>query len=103
MTNAIEGGTVMRPILKQVSEMATQLSVAPSGSSERDLAAAMISAVAREIADSLEDGVFVPMAGVCKMGAGAELAEISRGWLSLSLTPVRPFLFFGWLTKRWMI
>ena len=93
----------MRPILKQVSEMATQLIVAPSGSSERDLAVVMISMVAGEITDWLEDGVFVPMAGVCKMGAGAELEDGSRGWLSLSFVPVRPFLFFGWLTKRWMI
>ena len=103
MTNAIEGGTVIRPILKQVSEMATQLSVVPSGSSERNLAAAMISMAAREITDWLEVGVFVPTAGVCKMGTGAELEDSSRGWLSLSLAPARPFLFFGRLTKRWMI
>jgi len=93
----------MRPILKQVSEMATQLSVAPSSSSEHNLAVAIISIVAGEIIDWLEDGVFVPMAGVCKMGAGAELEYGSRGWFSLSLVPARPFLFFGRLTKRWMI
>lgn len=51
MTNAIEGGTVMRPILKQVSDMATQLRVAPSGSSERNLAAATSSMVAGERID----------------------------------------------------
>lgn len=84
----------MRPILKQVSEIATQLSVPPSGSSERNLAAAMISTAAGDITDWLEDGVFVPMAGVCKMGAGAELEGGCRGWLSLSLV-ARPFPFFG--------
>jgi hypothetical protein len=102
MTNAIAGGTVMRPILKQVSEMATQLMVAPSGSSERDLAAAMISMVAEESTDWLEEGVFVPRAGVWKMGAGTEF-EGFRGWLSLSTGPARPFLFFGRLTNRWMM
>lgn len=103
MAKAIEGGTVMRPILKQVSEMATQFSVAPSGSSERSLAAAMISIVAGEIIDWLdEDGVFVPRAGMCKIGAGTELEEGCRGWLSLSL--VAAWLFFvGRLTKRWMM
>ena len=89
----------MRPILKQVSEMATQLSVAPSGSSERNLAVAMSSIVAGESKDWLEDGVFVPTAGVCKMGIGAESEGGCRGWLSLSLVPARPFL----VTKRWMI
>ena len=102
MTNAIEGGTVMRPILKQVSDMATQLRVAPSGSSERNLAAATSSMVAGERIDWPEDGVFVPTAGVCKIGAGAELEGGSRSWLSLSLAPAWPF-FFGRLTKRWMI
>ena len=63
----------MRPILKQISEMATQLRIAPSGSSERNLAAAMISMVAGETVDWLVEGVLVPTAGVCKMGMGAEL------------------------------
>lgn len=94
----------MRPILKQVSEIATQLSVAPSGSSERNLAAAMISVVAGERRDWLEDGVLVPMAGVCIIGTGAEFEEGCRGWLSLSLVPALPlFLFVGRLTKRWMM
>lgn len=103
MTSAIEGGTVMRPILKHVSDMATQLSTAPSGSSERNLAAAMRSTAAGERREWLEDGVFVLKAGVCMIGAGAELEGGSRAWLSLSLAPARPFLLFGWLTKRWMI
>ena len=55
---------MMRPILKQVSEMATQLRVAPSGSSARNLAAVMISVVAGEARDWLEEGVLVPTAGV---------------------------------------
>lgn len=79
ITNTIAGGTVMRPILKQVSEMATQLRVAPSGSSARNLAAAMISIVAGEITDWLEEGVFVPRAGVWNIGAGAELKGGLRG------------------------
>lgn len=95
MANAIEGGTVIRPILKQVSEMATQLSVAPSGSLERSLAAAMVSRAAGESKGWPEDGVFVPTAGVCKIGAGAELEDGCRGWLSVSLVPARPFRFFG--------
>ena len=101
MTNAIEGGTVMRPILKHVSEIATQLSVAPSGSSARSLAAVMIPMVAGERMGWFKEGVFVPTAGVCKMGAGAELGGGLRGWLSLSLTG--PFLFFEGLTKRWIM
>ena len=103
ITKAIEGGTVMRPILKQVSEMATQLSVAPSGSSERNLAAAIISVVAGERKDWLEDGVFVPRAGVCRMGAGVELEGGCRGWFSLSLVPARRPFFVGRLTKRWIM
>lgn len=78
MHSAIEGGTVMRPILKHVSDMATQLSTPPSGSSERSLAAAMSSTVAGERTERPEDGVFVPTAGVCKMGAGVELEGGSR-------------------------
>lgn len=93
----------MRPILKQVSDMATQFSVAPSGSSERNLAAVTICIVAGESGDWLEEGVFVPMAGVCKIGTGAELEEGFRGWLSVSLVVARPSLFAGWLTKRWMM
>ena len=93
----------MRPILKQVSEMATQFSTAPSGSSARNLAAAMISIVAGESADWLEEGVLVPTAGVWKMGAGAELGGGFRGWLSLSSFLTRPFPRFGRLTKRWMM
>ena len=103
MTKAIEGGTVMRPILKQVSEMATQLSVAPSGSSVRSRAASMISIVAGESGDLPEEGVIVPTAGVCRMGAGVELGGGFRGWLSLSSSPTRPFLRLGGLTKRWMM
>ena len=80
--------------------MATQLSVAPSGSSERNLAAVMRSMVTGESIDWPEEGgVFVPMAGVCRMGAGAELEESCRGWLSVSLVLARPF-FDGRLTKR---
>lgn len=93
----------MRPILKQVSDMATQLSVAPSGSSGRNLAEAMISIVAGESTDWLDEGVLVPTAGVWKIGAGAEYGEGFRGWLSLSSFPARPFLCFGRLTKRWMM
>jgi len=91
---------VIRPILKQVSEMATQWSVAPSGSSERNLAEVMRSMVAGEDMDWPEEGgVFVPMAGVCKIGTGTELEESCRGWLSVSLVLTRPF-FVGRLTKR---
>ena len=93
----------MRPILKHVSEMATQLIVAPSGSSERDLAAVMRSIAAWESMDCPEEGgVFVPMAGICKIGAGTELEDSCRGWLSVSLALARLF-FVGRLTKRWMI
>jgi len=103
MTKAIEGGTVMRPILKQVSEMATQLSVEPSGSSDLNLAASMSSMAAGESIDwPEEEGVFVPTAGVCKMGTGSELEEDCRGGLAASSAPARTF-FVGRLTKRWMM
>lgn len=103
MASAIEGGTVILPILKHVSEMATQFSIEPSGSSERSRAAAIISMVAGEAVDWLVEGVSVPRAGVCKMGTGAASEGGVRSLLSLSSFLDRPLLFFGRLTKRWMM
>lgn len=64
ITNAIEGGTVMRQNLKQVLGMTTQLSVARrSGSSERNPVALTFPVVTGEGKDQARDGVFVQRVG----------------------------------------